>query len=145
MASRVMISPVIEPQPGFLNSKASLYCDLGFVNVFPSKADGRNASAWVMTIGRATNWTAANADPEIEFLFPVPAEVDTADEFRDHLRVTTFGELTAAQKTNLQTIFDAHAIPRTDFTAVTTLAQVVQRVASFLFEKDHNFSMGFNF
>jgi hypothetical protein len=140
-----MISPVVELQPDHLSSKAQQYCDLGFVNFFPSKADGRNASAWVMTLGRATDWAAATADPEIEFLFPIPSAVDTSDELRDYLRATTYGDLTAPQKTNLQTIFDAHAILRSDFTAATTLAQIVQRVASTLFEKDHNFGMGSTF
>jgi hypothetical protein len=145
MASRVMISPVIEPVPDRLISKAATYCDLAFINFFPSLASGRNASPWVLTIGRAVDWTAAAADPEIEFLFPIPANVDTADELRVYLRATTFGDLSAPVRAATQAVFDGHGINRADFTLATSLAQIMQRVASTLFEKDFNFGMGFRF
>lgn len=148
MASRVMISPVVSIVVNavtVLKSKAESYCDRGFVNVFPSNQDGSNASPWVLTFGRATDWTAAAADAQIEFLFPVPANVDTADDLRAFLRANTVGNLTVPQRTNLQAIFDNHAIPRADFTLATTGAQVMQRVMSTLFERDFNFGMGFGF
>lgn len=126
-------------------SKAEGYCDLGFINFFPTNADGTPASPWVITLGRATSWTAANADPEIEVMFPVPSSVDTAQELRDFLRTRTVGDLTVAQRNNLQAIFDNHGIPRSDFTLATTGAQVLRRAACWLFQADHNFCMGFQF
>lgn len=148
MASRIMISPVVQTTVGdtvLLKSKAESYCDLGFVNFFPSGEDGMNASSWVITLGRASSWTAANADPQIEFLFPVPGTVDTPAELRQFLRSNTIGNLTTAQRNNMQAVFDNHGIPRSDFTLATTGAQVLKRAIGWLMQTDHNYGMSFEF
>lgn len=148
MASRVMISPVVSslgPRGStILRSKAEQYCD-AFVNFFPSNQDGSSASLWVLTLGRASSWTAAQADSEIEFLFPLPANVDTADELRAFLRGRTIGDLTVAQRNNLHAVLDNHGVNRADFTLETTGAKVLQRVVAALAERDFGFGMGFRF
>lgn len=148
MASRMMISPVVTTVVNgvtFNRSKAESYCNLGFVNFFPVKEDGTNATSFVLTLGRATSWTAADADAQIEKLFPIPASIDTAAELRDWLKTHTVADLTVAQRNAMQAIFDNHAIPRSDFTLTTTGAQVMQRIVSFLLERDFNFGLGFQF
>jgi len=104
-----------------------------------------NASSWVITLGRASSWTAANADPQIEFLFPVPGTVDTPAELRQFLRSNTIGNLTTAQRNNMQAVFDNHGIPRSDFTLATTGAQVMKRAIGWLMQTDHNYGMAFEF
>ena len=142
MSARVMISPVVPPRAGVYMSKAEQYCR-SFVNFFPSNQDGTPASAWVVTIGRNSDWTAADADPQIETVFAVPANIDTADELRAFLHGATVADLSAAQRSVLQAIFDAHGIYRGDFDLNTSGAKVVRRVISACLEQDFNFGMGF--
>jgi hypothetical protein len=138
MSARCMISPVINPTPNSQTTKAEQYCDLGCENRYAirSAIDGRVAVPWSLTIGRATDWTAAEADPEIEFLFTVPAGVNTKAELRAWLQSVTLADLTVAQRTRLQTIFDAHSINRADFTGATTGLQAAKRVVDTLVAQD---------
>lgn len=145
MASRMMLSPMIESPANVWRSKAESYCDLGSVSYVPSLVTGVPATSFALTLGRAANWTAASADVQIEFLFPVPANIDTPAELRNFLATHTVADLTVPQKTAMQAIFDAHGIPRADFTNATTGTQVMKRVVAYLFERDFNFGMGFQF
>lgn len=132
-----MISPVINPTPNAQVPKAEQYCNLGTEHRWAIRAiDGRTAVTWALTIGRATDWTAAEADPQIEFLFTVPAGVNTKAELRAWLQSVTLGDLTLAQRQNLQTIFDAHSINRADFTLATTGLQAAKRVVDTLVSLD---------
>jgi hypothetical protein len=128
MSARCMISPVINPTPNSQTTKAEQYCNLGCENRYAIRAiDGRTVVTWALTIGRATDWIAAAADPEIEFLFTVPGTVNTKAELRAWLQSVTLADLTVAQRQNLQAIFDAHSINRADFTLATTGLQAAKR------------------
>ena len=139
-----MISPVVQIAPNAYAAKAEQYCTHS-VSKLPAREDGWNATTWALTFGRAADWTAAIADSQIEFLFPVPGSVDTADELRAFLRSRTIGDLTGPQRTNLQAILDNHGVNRADFTLATTGAQVMKRVVAALEEQDFGFGMNWHF
>ena len=127
-------------------SKASQYCS-GYANFFPSNEDGTPASSWVLTMGRAADWTAAEADAELIDLFAgdLPASANTPTELRTFLRTRTVGDVPVARRQAIQANLDALGVVSTDFTASTLLWKVFQRVTSTLFEKDFNFGAAFEF
>lgn len=143
-----MLSPVVTQVVDGITvneSKAEQYCEGGFVNFFPSKLDGTSATPFVMTVGRSADWTAANADAQIEVVIAVPNTIDTPAALINLLRTKTVADLTSGQRSQMQAIFDNHSIPRSDFTLSTPLSRIFRRLVSFLFENDENFGLGFNF
>lgn len=126
--------------------KAADYC-IGFASFFPSRADGTPASSWVLTMGRASSWAAAEADPEMIDLFAgdIPGAIDTPAELRAFLRGRTVGDVPLARRQAIQANLDTLGVARADFLASTPLWKVFQRVASTLFEKDYNFGAKFGF
>jgi hypothetical protein len=126
--------------------KAAQYCTAQ-ASFFPSNSDGTPASAWVITIGRASDWTAAEADAQLTDLFAgdLPASIDTPAGLKAFLRTRTVGDVPIARRNALQANLDALGVVRSDFTLATPLWKVFQRVASTLFEKSFNFGAGFNF
>lgn len=128
-------------------AKAQQYCTGGFVNFFPSNADGTPASAWVLTLGRASGWTTAMLDSELIDLFAgdLPSAIDTPEELRSFLRTRTVGDVPTARRNLIQAALDNLGVVRSDFTLSTPLWRVLQRVSSTLFEKDANFAAGFTF
>lgn len=149
MSARVWAGPwvqVIDPTPIYV-SKAAQYCTGGWVNFFPSNADGTPASTWVLTMGRAVDWTPAEADAEMIDLFggDLPASANTPDELRAFLRSRTVGDVPLVRRQAIQANLDSLGVVRSDFTLSTPLWKVFQRVCSTLFEKDANFGARFHF
>jgi hypothetical protein len=146
MSVRVWAAPPITVNGNHL-SKAEQYCTGGCVNFFPSNPDGTPASTWVITIGRAANWTAASTDTALVDLFAgdLPDTINTPSDLRALLRTRTVGDVLPARRQAIQAQLDTLAVPRADFTLTTPLWKVFQRVVSTLFEKDANFAAGFSF
>src|SRR5678815_5674826 len=94
MSLRVWASPPVLVS-GVSVAKAAQYCTGGAANFFPSNADGTPASTWVITVGRAADWTAANADTALVDLFggDIPTTVDTAADLKTLLRTRTVGDV----------------------------------------------------
>lgn len=149
MSVRVWVGPWVQEDRGqgmAYFSKASRYC-AQYANFFPSNADGTPASTWVLTMGRAADWTAASADAELIDLFAgeLPPAVDTPAELLAFLRVRTVGDVPLGRRQTIQASLDALGVARADFTLATPLWRLFQRVSSALFEKDANFAAGFRF
>lgn len=149
MSVRVWASPWVLEDRGTgtaYDSKASRYCT-AWANFFPSNADGTPASAWVVTIGRASDWTAADADAELTDIFggDLPQAIDSPADLRALLRTRTVGDVPVARRSRITAALDSLGVARADFTLQTPLWKVFQRVASTLFEKDFNFAAKFNF
>lgn len=147
MASiRVWVSP-----PELVNNayfaKAEQYCDGGFVNFFPSNSDGSNASTWVVTIGRSSDWTAAAADSQLTDVFAgdLPTSVNTVIDLKVLLRTRTVGDVQSTRRQQITTNLTNLGVITTDFTLTTPLWKVFQRLISSLSEKDFNFAGGFSF
>ena len=145
MAFRVIISPVINPTPNAQTAKAEQYCNLGCVNYYALLPTGRVNVSWALTIGRATDWSLALADPQINFLFVIPENIDTRVDLRAFLSTNTIGDLTVPQQTALQELFDVQGINRTDFTLSTTGATVLRRVIDHLVARDMNPDIALDF
>jgi hypothetical protein len=128
-------------------AKAEQYCTGGFVNFFPSNVDGTPASTWIITIGRAADWTAASADTALVDIFggDLPATVDSVADLKTLLRTRTVGDVPVARRNVITAQLDTLGVARADFTLTTPLWKVFQRVISVLLEKDANFASGFNF
>lgn len=141
MSLRVLISPSVQTG-NVCRSKAESYCN-AFVNFYPSNEDGTPASAWILTVGRAADWAAADADAQVEVVFPVPGSVSSRDELVTWLRTVTIGDMTAQQRSAMQAVFDNHGIHRADFTLSTSGAKVMRRLVSACVEQDFNFGLGF--
>jgi hypothetical protein len=126
--------------------KAAQYCTAQ-ASFFPSNSDGTPASSWVLTMGRAVDWTAAEADVELIDLFAgdLPQAADTPAELKAFLRTRTVGDVPVPRRSAIQANLDSLGVVRADFTLATPLWKVFQRVASTLFEKGFNFGAGFNF
>jgi hypothetical protein len=146
MSLRVWISPAVFVD-GTNFSKAEQYCTGGFVNWFPVNSDGTAASPWVITVGRAPDWTAAEADLELDDLFggDLPANIDTVDELRNLLRTRTVADVPIARRNRITAVLDEYGVQRADFVGTTPLWKVFQRVVSTLSERDYNFASGFRF
>src|SRR4051812_36816571 len=111
MSVRVWTSPVVTTTFGgstLYKSKAEQYCTGGFANFFPSNTDGTPASAWVITIGRAADWTAASADAELTDLFAgdLPAGIDSPADLRVFMRTRTIGDVPLARRQAIQANLD---------------------------------------
>jgi hypothetical protein len=143
MSIRVMISPPVLVAPNAYATKAEQYCHGGFVNYFPSNADGTPASTWVLTIGRAPDWTAADADPDVTRIFSHPG--DNVPAMKDAFRSSSWGDLSGAERTRLIAVFGAIALPVSDFTAATQRWRIVRRMISWLMGMDENLAAGSNF
>lgn len=149
MSVRVWAGPWVQEDRGVglaYYSKASAYC-AQYANYFPSNLDGTPASTWVLTMGRAADWTAASADPDLIDLFAgdLPAAADTPAELRNYLRTRTIAQVPLARRNAITANLDILGVARADFVGTTPLWKVFQRVTSTLFEKDANFGAGFNF
>lgn len=135
MSARCMLSPVVNPTPNAQMPKAELYCT-ALQNVYALGTNGRFTLPWCLTLGFANDWTAADADLEIEWLFTVPAGVDSKDDLKAWLRSVTIGDMTTVQRNRVSAIFDNHAIVRADFTLQTTAFQIVGRILATLAASD---------
>jgi hypothetical protein len=147
MSVRVWAGPwVLGGVPPAYDAKAAQYC-AQYVNFFPSNTDGSPASSWVLTAGRAADWTAAEADVDLIDIFAgdLPASVNTPAELRNYLRTRTIAQVPLARRNAITANLDTLGVIRTDFVGTTPLWKVFQRVASTLFERDANFAAGFNF
>jgi hypothetical protein len=145
MSLRIMLSPAVQIAPNVYQPKAERYCSGGCVHIVPSLLTGIPASSVVLTLGRAADWTAADADAQIELVIAVPTNINTPAELVNRLRTATVGDLTTAQRTSMQAVFDNHGIPRGDFVLATPLSKVFRRLVSWLFEQDESFGFGFSF
>ncbi len=149
MSIRVWVSPSVLVNNGRFDewqSKAQRYCT-GFNNVFPSNGDGSPASAWIITVGRSADWTAAQADADLIDLFggDLPSTIDTVSDLITLLRSRVIADVPLARRTAITNVLDQLGVVRTDFTSATPLWKVFQRVISTLSEKDANFASGFQF
>jgi hypothetical protein len=146
MSLRVWASPPVTVN-GVNTAKAEQYCTGGFVNFFPSNMDGTPASTWIVTVGRAADWTAASADAALVDLFggDLPSTVDTTADLKSLLRTRTVGDVPLARRNTITGQLDTLGVARADFTLTTPLWKVFQRTISTLVEKDANFGSGFNF
>jgi hypothetical protein len=128
-------------------SQAEQYCTGGFSNFFPSNLDGSPASTWVITAGRAQDWTAAIADASLTDIFAgdLPGTINSRDDLIAFLRGRTVGDVPLARRQAIQANLDSLGVARADFTLTTPLWKVFQRIISTLFEKDGNFASVFSF
>ena len=104
--------------------------------------DGSPALSWVVAIGQAADWTAADADAEMRLIAEFPSSVTNFQEAKVFLKGQTVGDLSAALRTRFQNIFDALGINRSDFTLATPLFKVWKRLCSSQLEAGDNFSDG---
>lgn len=143
---RVWASPPVLAD-GAYSAKADQYCTGGFVNFFPSNLDGTPASTWVITVGRASDWTAAEADAALVDIFAgdLPGTIDSPQDLRAFIRSRTVGDVPVGRRQTIQANLDTLGVPRADFVLATPLWKVFQRITSTLLEKDFNFGSGFNF
>ena len=125
--------------------KAVQYCTQGNVSFFPSNADGTPAGTWVVTVGRAADWTAAAADVDLRDIFAGDlGTANTVAEFKSLAKATTVGQVSVARRNAINANLDALGVSRADFTLATPMWKVFQRVVSTCLEKDHDFGGGFN-
>jgi hypothetical protein len=150
MSIRVWISPPVQVDIGGGNlvwkAKAEQYC-LQSVNRFPVNPDGSPASAWVITAGRNADWTAAQADTDLDDLFggDLPASIDTVDALKSFLRSRTISQVPTARRNAINAVLAEYGVVTTDFNGATPLWRVWQRVCSTLDEQDFNYAGGFKF
>lgn len=148
MAVRVYICPWVGSgtRADMYRSKAE---DYGYeVSSFiPSRGDtnGAPASPWVMTVCIAPDFSAIAADPTCDDLFAgnLPATILNKDDLRVFLKTHTVSDIPGSRRPDILAVLDKYGIVRTDITNSTSLARLMQRIASTLFEKDDNFGMGF--
>ena len=143
MSIRLMASPPLQPKPNFYVATAEQYCDSGYINIFPSNADGTPASAWVLTFGRSTNWAGADLDSTVTMIFSHPSDVIAT--VKTALRTLTLGDLSGAERTRLTNVFAALGVPASDFTLATKLWIIVRRLVAWLQAQDNGFVSGINF
>jgi hypothetical protein len=147
MSVRVWASPPVSLNGGtaFI-PKAEQYCTGGARNFFPTNPDGTPASTWIITIGKAVDWTTASADAALVDVFAgdLPGTINSRDDLIAYLRIRTVGDVPIARRQTIQAQLDTLVVPRADFTLTTPLWKVFQRVISTLSEKDSNFAAGFN-
>lgn len=137
MTARCIISPIINPTPNSQMPKAELYCTaLG--NYYSIGVNGRFVLPWCVTLGFTQDWTAADADAEIESLFTVPGNVNTRTDLRAWLQGVTVADMTVGQRSRFAEILDNHLIDRSDFTLATTGFQVMRRILNTLAVSDAN-------
>ena len=146
MSIRVWVSPPVLANNAY-TAKAEQYCDGGFVNFFPSNSDGSNASTWVVTVGRSSDWTAALADSQLVDVFAgnLPASISSVDDLKALLRANTVGDVPTVKRQQITTNLTNLGVATSDFTLATSLWKVFQRLISTLSEKDYNFAGGFGF
>ena len=134
------LAPPIVPRAGFY-PRIRAYTDKWRANV-GSNLDGTPALPWVLAVGIALDWTAADADVEMRLIAEWPPAIQTFPEARQWLKDHTVADLSVAMRNRFQNVFDAIGANRSDFTLATTLWQVFRRLASAQLEADDNFSGG---
>lgn len=143
MSIRIYAGGVQEYAPGKFRAWAAQYMSPS-INFWPSLTNGRPASDWVITIGRATDWLAADLDPTITNLFG--PELDGTEETKEDvilaLSAKTLAEVGLQRRAVIQARLDVLGVPYTDFTGTTTMWQLFKRVLSVLFERDSNWGYG---
>lgn len=143
MSLRVYSGPTEEFAPGHYRAVASQYMT-GFVNFFPSAANGLPASPWVLTIGRATDWTLANADARIKNIFA--SELDgtenTKAELIASLEAKTLGSVGVTRANAIKAALDLLGVPYADFDGTTTMWRLFRRVLGNLIERDAAWGTG---
>jgi hypothetical protein len=147
MSVRVWAGPtVLLSNPTRYASKAGTYCT-AHINFFPSNSDGTPASTWVLTIGRAADWTAASADTSLTDVFAgdLPTTIQNRDDLVWFLKARTIGSIPVGRRATIQANLDALGVPRADFTLTTPLWRVFRRIVSTLMEQDDNYGGGFHF
>lgn len=107
---------------------------------FPSSAGGRPASAWVLSMIHAADFTAMDADTTCDDLFGgnLPGTITGPADLITYLKSTTIGQVPVTRRKQIQAVLDKYGVVRSDFTNATILWKVMQRVAATLFTKDGN-------
>lgn len=147
MAVRVYICPIVGSgtrQDPF-RSKARNIPGAVSTTFFPSKLDGTPAASWVVSVIRASDFTAFDADPSFDDLFggDLPATIQTRDDVLTLLRSRTVGDVPVARRSKITAVLDKYFINRADFNASTPLWKVLQRVYATAHEFDDNFASDF--
>lgn len=148
MSIRVWVSPPIKvTNENAYYPKAENYCDGGCVNWAPVNSDGTPAATWWVTIGRASDWTAAAADSQLTDVFAgdLPASINTVADLKALLRTRVVGDIALARRQQITTNLNNFGVITSDFTLQTPLWKVFQRLISTLSEKDYNFGAEFSF
>lgn len=142
MSVRIYVSSPVRAASGAWSANAEQYMTQGHVSWIPSNEDGTPASPWVLSVGRAPGWAAANADADLRQLFPIPGTIDTREALVAYLRDTTVAAGSPAQQAALLALLDSLNVYRGDVILTVSLARVVRRVRAFLMEKDPGFADG---
>jgi hypothetical protein len=135
-----------EFRPNSFRSVAGTYMER-FVNFVPSGADGRPASDWVLTIGRASDWTAADLDARLTNLFApeLDGTEETKAEFVAALRAKVLADVGPVREAAIKARLDLLGVLYADFTGQTTMWQLFKRVLSSLIERDAAWGDGWSF
>jgi hypothetical protein len=104
-------------------------------------SDGSPSLPWALGVAIASDWSAVDADAQMQLIAEFPAAVVTFADAKTYLKATTIADLPAAVVNKFKTIFDTLGIPYNDFLGTTILAKVWQRLASWQEYASDSFAM----
>lgn len=101
-----------------------------FTGCLPAKVGGALARNWCVVIARASNWSALDADSELERVFSIdlPDNLDSVPELLAFLRSRTVGQIPTARRNALQSRLAALGVDLTGIGLASTWFEVFQRV-----------------
>jgi hypothetical protein len=102
--------------------------------LMPTNPDGSPRFGWALVVGRASDWSAADAVDGTERLFGIdlPDSVDTFAELKAYLQSRTVGEIPAARRQALNTRLTSRGIDTSQITLQTTWWQVLRGICRHL-------------
>lgn len=97
-------------------------------SVIPSRADGRPVFSFALTMARAADWTAYDADPTLDRLFGIdlPDSIETFADLKAYLQSKTVGDIPLARRTALNTRLTSRGFDTSQVTLATTWWRVLK-------------------
>jgi hypothetical protein len=113
----------------------------------PSKLDGTPGSTWTLTVAKADDFSAFDADPTFDDLFggDLPNTVQTRNDLLAFLRGRTVSDVPVVRRNKITAVLDKYLVRRDDFVGATPLWKVMQRVVATLDDQDDHYGSGFGF
>src|SRR3954467_15309612 len=113
MSVRVYICPIIGigVYPNGYRSKAFDIPGAETRSWLPSKLDGTPGSTWALTVAKADDFSAFDADVTFDDLFggDLPNSVQTRDDLLAFLRGRTVGDVPVARRNKITSVLDKYS------------------------------------
>jgi hypothetical protein len=101
-----------------------------FASMIPHNPDGTPKFNWCVAVARQADWTALDADAQLERLFGIdlPDTIDTFAELKAYLQSKTVGDIPVARRQAINDKLTARGIDTSQITLATTWWQVLRGI-----------------